>query len=138
MANPLMKHGAMNWMELMTSDIKGAKDFYSKIFNWKFEEYDSDSPMEYHMVTVEGDEMPFGGVYDKKDAMVDTDEMPSNWGNVITVTSIDDTIKKVQSLGGNIIVPKTNIPKVGDFSVIQDPQGAVVSIMEYCEEMKNC
>jgi predicted enzyme related to lactoylglutathione lyase len=127
-------HGAPSWMELMTSDVNGAKDFYSAIFNWSFEKYPSEPEMEYYTISYEGEEYPFGGVFDKKEAMVDATEIPSHWGNYITVTNINETLLKVQNLGGKIIVPKTFIPNVGDFSVIMDPQGAVISLMQYSEE----
>jgi predicted enzyme related to lactoylglutathione lyase len=40
----------------------------------------------------------------------------------------------VEENGGKIIVAKTLIFDIGNFAVIQDPQGAVISIMETLEE----
>ena len=53
-----------------------------------------------------------------------------NYGYV-TVDDIDATVAKVKELGGNVIVPPTDIPKVGRFSVFADPQGAVISAITY-------
>ena len=44
---------------------------------------------------------------------------------------IEKRMEKAKELGGTIIVPCRPIPKVGTFCVIQDPQGAVISLMEY-------
>ena len=40
-------------------------------------------------------------------------------------------IEKVQKLGDRAMVPTTAIPKVGIFAALQDPQGAVISVMQY-------
>lgn len=132
-------HGYPSWMELMTTDMDGAKKFYSEVFDWQFDEYPSDSDMKYYTISVKGEEeTPFGGIFDKKEAIGDMSQVPPHWANYITVSDIETSLKKVEQLGGNIIVPKTDIPKIGMFSVIQDPQGAVISMMQYLEEQGDC
>lgn len=134
MENPLTTQGIFSWYELMTTDIEGAKKFYGEVLGWDFET-SNDSGMEYTLVKVEGKEV--AGMFDRKYAMAPNKEMiPPHWGNYVTVTEIESTVAKVSENGGNIIVPPTQIPKVGKFSVIQDPQGAVISFMEYSQEMK--
>ena len=39
------------------------------------------------------------------------------------------TAAKAEGLGGGLIVPPTDIPNVGRFAVIRDPQGAVFSVI---------
>ncbi len=49
-----MKLGAFGWVELMTTDVEGAKQCYSGLFGWKTEK----APMkdvEYTMNNVDGD-----------------------------------------------------------------------------------
>ncbi len=53
------------------------------------------------------------------------------WGIYVTVSDVDATAKKVGELGGKILFPPTDIPNVGRFCVIQDPQGAVISAITY-------
>jgi predicted enzyme related to lactoylglutathione lyase len=53
------------------------------------------------------------------------------WRNVIAVDDVDAAVEKAQQLGGTIIVPITDIPTVGRSCMIQDPQGAVFSIITY-------
>jgi predicted enzyme related to lactoylglutathione lyase len=55
----------------------------------------------------------------------------SMWGSYITVDDVDATADRAKELGGNIIVPITNVPTVGRFCMIQDPQGAVFSVITY-------
>jgi hypothetical protein len=57
--------------------------------------------------------------------------MPPVWGTYVTVDDVDQTAKTAEKLGGKILMPPTDIPTVGRFCVIQDPQGAVISAITY-------
>ncbi len=48
-----------------------------------------------------------------------------------TPDDADAIAAKCAELGGKIIVPPRDIPEVGRFCVIQDPQGAVISAIAY-------
>ncbi len=50
--------------------------------------------------------------------------------NYVFVESVDEYSKKIQSLGGKIIVPKTPIPNMGAFAVGLDPEGNTIGIFE--------
>ena len=56
---------------------------------------------------------------------------PPNWGGHVTVDDVDATARKAEELGARILVPLTDIPNVGRFFVLQDPQGAVISAITY-------
>ena len=38
MEEPFKTHGAFSWFELLTTDAKAPKDFYTKLFGWTTEE----------------------------------------------------------------------------------------------------
>jgi predicted enzyme related to lactoylglutathione lyase len=57
--------------------------------------------------------------------------MPPSWGTYITVDDVDATAAKAKELGGTVLVEPQDIPEVGRFCVIKDPQGAVFSAMTY-------
>ncbi|MGI9086538.1 MAG: hypothetical protein ACR2HH_02170 [Chthoniobacterales bacterium] len=46
------------------------------------------------------------------------------------MSSLDETIRKVEQSGGSICVPKMAIPKIGWLAYAQDPTGIVFGIME--------
>jgi predicted enzyme related to lactoylglutathione lyase len=46
------------------------------------------------------------------------------------VSDIEASVKKVQELGGKISVEISENPETGRFSVIHDPQGAILTIIE--------
>ena len=57
--------------------------------------------------------------------------MPSTWGAYVTVSNVDALLIRVEELGGKICVPPQDIPDVGRFAVIQDPQGAMLSLISH-------
>lgn len=127
MDEKLKQHGSISWSELMTSDVSGAKQFYGELFGWEFEDMAMEEMgMDYTVVRANDEEiagmMPFPA---------DSPPMPPNWGLYITVDNVDETTEKASSMGATIIMPPRDIPEVGRFSVLQDPQGAFISIITY-------
>jgi predicted enzyme related to lactoylglutathione lyase len=57
--------------------------------------------------------------------------MPPSWGCYVTVDDVDATARTAQELGGKVLMGPQDIPGVGRFCVIQDPQGAVISAISY-------
>jgi hypothetical protein len=58
-------------------------------------------------------------------------DMPPVWGFYITVDNVDAVAEKATAMGAKIHMPPQDIPEVGRFCVLQDPQGAFVSIITY-------
>jgi len=56
---------------------------------------------------------------------------PVAWTSYVTVDNVDETAKLAESLGGKICVPPTDIPEVGRFAVLADPQGAVIAAITH-------
>ncbi len=118
-------HGAFSWNELMTNDVAGAKAFYSDLLGWSLTdmEYGSDT---YTMAKA-GDTEVAGIMATPKEAA----GMPPSWGAYVTVDDVDAIQSRVESLSGKVLVPPQDIPEVGRFMVIQDPQGAALMLITY-------
>ena len=43
---------------------------------------------------------------------------------------MDDTVAKAKRLGGKVIVEAMDIPNVGRFAVLQDPQHATIAVLQ--------
>jgi predicted enzyme related to lactoylglutathione lyase len=56
--------------------------------------------------------------------------------NTVDVPSVDDYVAKIESSGGQVIVPKSAIPGVGWFANCQDTEGNVFGIMESDESAR--
>jgi len=125
MKDPYKQQGAFSWFELMTSDVDGAKKFYANLFGWNTE----DMPMgDMNYTIVKVGEEGLGGIMSTPPQ---AEGAPPNWGVYVTVDDVDATAGKAEELGGKILVPPTDIPNVGRFCVLQDPQGAVISAITY-------
>ena len=103
-------------VELNTNDVKKAKDFYGKLFNWQLEDMDSPGGG-YTMIRV--GEGTGGGMMENP-----IPGAPSFWLAYILVDDIQASTKKAKSLGANVMKDVTEIPGVGSFSVLGDPMGA--------------
>jgi predicted enzyme related to lactoylglutathione lyase len=60
-------------------------------------------------------------------------EAPSHWGTYVTVDDVDSLAQKAQELGGRILVPPRDAPDAR-FCVFEDPQRAVLSVIEYSKK----
>lgn len=118
-------HGAFSWNELATTNVGAARDFYGKLFGWKFEDMNA-AGMPYAVISA-GD-TAIGGIMN---VPAQAKGMPPTWGTYVTVDNVDELVARVASLGGKLLVPAQDIPTVGRFAVIQDPQGAVLSVITY-------
>jgi predicted enzyme related to lactoylglutathione lyase len=123
-AQPGSVHGAMGWSELATRDTEKAKAFYTELFGWGAK-VDDKGPMPYTEFQVGGKSI--GGMM----AMTEQHgEAPPHWLPYVLVDDCDSSAAKVTELGGHILVPPTDIPDVGRFSVFNDPTGACLAIIK--------
>jgi len=107
--------GRFVWHELMASEPKAAAAFYQGVVGWKPKPYDKNPS--YTMLTFDGRRM--GGVM-----MLPEPGAPSNWLSYIGTPNVDATARQAIELGGKVLKPAADIPDVGRFAMLQDPQGA--------------
>jgi predicted enzyme related to lactoylglutathione lyase len=127
MDNPFKQHGAFSWCELMTTDVDAAKKFYTELLGWETEDMSTEG-MAYTVIKAGGEGV--GGIMT---IPPQAQGAPPHWGAYVTVNDVDATAKKAGELGGQIFVAPTDIPDVGRFAVIQDPQGATLAIITYVD-----
>lgn len=124
------QHGEFCWNELGTKNIEACKSFYSELLGWKFKK---NSPMDcpgggemiYNEISVDGQKQ-FGGMFQMGEEFGD---IPSHWMAYVAVDNVDAAAEKVVELGGSIRVPPMDIPNTGRFCVINDPSGAILSLI---------
>ena len=117
--------GAFSWNELMTNDPQAATAFYGALFGWTVDTMDMGTGP--YRVVKAGD-TAVGGIMTMPP---DAGAMPPMWSCYVTVADADATAEKCKSLGGKVLVGPMDVPKVGRFVVLQDPQGAVINAMAY-------
>ncbi len=115
--------GTLCWAELATNDVGASKSFYTALFGWAAKA--SNMPGMPYTEWMAGGQ-PAGG-------MIEMDEkwqgVPPHWMPYFQVDDCDASAEKAKQLGGNVCVPPTDIPGVGRFAVLNDPQGAFFSIV---------
>ena len=124
--DPFKTMGAVSWTELTTPDPAAAQAFYSALFGWRFEAM----PMAdgtYHVIKL-SDAQAIGGIMATP---AQAQGMPPMWGSYVTVADCDATAAQCQALGGKVCVAPTDIPNVGRFAMLQDPQGATLFVIAY-------
>ena len=121
----MKQHGAFSWNELMTTDVPAAKAFYGALFGWDMQD-DQTCDMNYTMVKAGGNEV--GGMMA---IPPEANGAPPSWGGYVTVDDVDKQSVQAEKLGGKVIMPARDIPNVGRFAVISDPQGAMLTMITY-------
>jgi predicted enzyme related to lactoylglutathione lyase len=113
--------GVFVWDELGTTDADGAQRFYEEVFDWTT----ADQGAEYggYRIFHRG-ETQVGGLMANQNP-----SMPAMWTPYVGVEDPDATCKKAKELGANVIVEPMDIPNIGRFAIVQDPQGAVFGII---------
>jgi len=110
------------WNELASSDPAASVKFYTAIAEFTAKTM----PMpkgEYTVLESEG--KPQAGIMSKM-----MPQQPHAWLPYVQVASADKTAEKATKLGGAVIVPPTDIPNVGRFSILADTQGAAIGILQ--------
>ncbi len=113
----------IGWFEIHVHDFEKAKEFYGKLFNWKFKLSQGSKSHYWNIFTGEGS---VGGGFMKK-------EKPEHDGHaVILYVETDDieaTLKKASELGGKIHTPKTLINEnAGYFALFNDNDGNLLGL----------
>lgn len=114
--------GTPNWVDLATPDPAGAKDFYTKIFGWSYEDLPTDQGAPYTMVYKDGKRV--AGL------SINPDGFPSVWAQYIAVDDCDASTAKAVSAGGTVMMPPMDAMGSGRFSFVTDPSGAYVGLWQ--------
>ena len=110
-------------VELHTNDVKRAREFYSKLFEWKLK----DEPM------------PGGGAYTMIEVGTGTGGgmtinqapgTPSHWMAYVGVDDVRASTKKAKDLGAKVVVDVMEVGEHGTMSVITDPTGAAIAMWQ--------
>jgi uncharacterized protein len=116
--------GTMCWNELVTHDVLAAGDFYSKLFGWG-KQIQKMGPIDY-TIFVNGDR-PAGGMFQITPEMGQTS---SHWLVYFAVDDCENSVDRATKMGAKVMLPPRDIPEVGRFSIMNDPQGAEFAVIK--------
>ncbi len=113
------------WYELMTTDSPAAFAFYANVLGWTAREMPGLSGT-YTLLHAGG--IGVGGIADLPRPALDMGAKPA-WLMYVGVSDVDAHTQRVADAGGKVLMTPTEIPTVGRFSVVTDPQGAAFLLM---------
>ncbi len=116
MSNANKTTGRFYWHELNTTDVEQAKGFYGELFGWTFTSMDMGPMGTYTLVNAGAKQV--GGIAKAEPGT------PAGWLAYVTTTDVDATTAAAKAAGAKEIVPPSDIPGQGRFSILTDAQGA--------------
>ena len=116
--------GSFCWNELMTTDTGKDKDFYTNLFGWGANTQDFGG---FQYTMFQNGERGAGGMLQITPEM---GPIPSNWLVYFSVDDCDAKVQKATELGAKVMKPADDIPGVGRFAILFDPQGAAFAIIK--------
>lgn len=118
--------GRFIWYELQTTDAKNATAFYQKVMGWGAKS--SEIPdMQYTLLTIGDNESGFAGLIELPPNLRAA-KVPPHWLGYVGCDDLDQSVEKAKKLGATVHFGPHDIPNVGRFAVIGDPQGAAISL----------
>jgi predicted enzyme related to lactoylglutathione lyase len=120
--------GAWNWFELYAVNTKGATNFYHQALGYDVApETNSDRKSDF-VLSSNGNAR--GGVAPVPE---DVKDGKARWLGVIRVSDLDQTISKVASLGGEVLLAPHSVEFGSRFAIILDPTGGTIGLVQYIE-----
>lgn len=117
-----MAHGQPTHIEIPADDLPRARRFYSELLGWEI----GDMPefADYPLFS-------FGEIKSSGGALGLRGKTVGNQLRVyFDVESIDEVLPNVARLGGKVVEPKTEIPSMGWYAVIDDTEGNQVALYQ--------
>lgn len=99
--------------------------FYTEVFGWQFR--DIGAPGFVQVLDDDG-ETAMGAIQERR-ALVDGPTL--GFECTFGVDNIEETLRRVESAGGRVLMPPTEVPTVGHLLAFEDPGGNPVLAMQY-------
>ncbi|MBK9013802.1 MAG: VOC family protein [Saprospiraceae bacterium] len=117
--------GIIIHFDISADDLQRARHFYEEMFGWKFEQFPG-GPQEYFLI----DTSPNSTEKGLTGGMAKREKEYQKITDFIQVDSMDESIAKLEKLGGKVIEPKTYIPTVGFIAGCEDTERNIIGLIE--------
>jgi predicted enzyme related to lactoylglutathione lyase len=125
MPSPEITPGAPCWIDLMTSDIAKARQFYGELFGWEYETGDEEKYGGYTTARKNGKTV--AGLMQKDE---DQAGMPDVWSTYLRSDDAEATAAAVTANGGQVFMPPMDVPEQGHMAIFGDASGAAIGIWQ--------
>lgn len=113
--------GKVVHFEILGKDTEALQNFYGSIFEW---DIDANNPINYGLVKDSG-EGSIGGGIGKADGGV-----PPHATFYIEVENIQAHLDRITEMGGEVVMPETEIPNMVTFALFKDIEGNTVGLVK--------
>jgi predicted enzyme related to lactoylglutathione lyase len=115
--------GTPSWVELASPDPDASAAFYGDVLGWTVTEPGGAETGGYRMFQSDGKNV--AGLMSLMQ-----EGQPTAWATYISVADAEETARKVQAAGGNLIVGPMDVMDLGRMAVFADPTGAVFGVWQ--------
>ncbi|MBT9556616.1 MAG: VOC family protein [Myxococcales bacterium] len=119
--------GRFVWHEIMTSDVERSQNFFTALFGWTVESWSMGEGGSY--TGIKNGERGMGGMMQ----IPAGDPRPPHTVGYVSVADVDAAVARAKALGGQVGFGPMDIPDVGRFAVLGDPQGAWFTVFRDCK-----
>lgn len=102
--------GMPYWVDLMSSEPRKSRHFYTELLGWEFRD---------RLARVEG--LPVAGVIEA------TGNTPDTWVTYFYAPDLSGTVARAQELGARVLAESTT--EIGDIAILSDPAGALLGLI---------
>ena len=109
------------------ADVARARQFYSKVFAWKFEPW---GPPDFFLITTGNKNNPgiSGALHERREIV--PGKAARGFECSISVANIDATVSAIETAGGKIVLPKSRVPGAGTLVMFEDTEGNIVTAIQ--------
>lgn len=117
---PGMTHGAWCHIEIPAADKEASQRFYGGLLGWTFTEVPE---LKYTLYST-GDGELGGGLFNPPEGT------PRHITNYVTVSDLEAAAKRVPELGGTVCTERMEVPGMGWFRIVNDPEGNSIGLWQ--------
>jgi predicted enzyme related to lactoylglutathione lyase len=120
--------GCISWLDLTVSDASATRDFYRQVVDWSVQDVQMEDAGEryadYNMLGADG--KPAAGVCHARGVNLG---LPPVWMIYLPVGDLDESLRRVQQEGGQIIKAIRGTDGEYAYAVVQDPVGVCLALV---------
>jgi predicted enzyme related to lactoylglutathione lyase len=115
--------GTFCWVDLVVPDQDAAKAFYAALFGWDYQDFGIGEGAVYSVGQLDG--RPVAAI-----VPLPAPDVPPHWNCYVSVQDADSVARRAAELGATIVLEAGDVGESGRLAVLQDPQGAILSLWQ--------
>jgi predicted enzyme related to lactoylglutathione lyase len=114
---------AVTHFEIYAEHPPQLAEFYTELFGWKIDKAPGIDYFQIQTGSADGAGIRGGLLHRPIPG-------PRSWVHYVSVESLDQTVERVQSLGGKLVRAKAAVPKIAWYAVVEDPDGNIFAVWQ--------